>query len=266
MNKKSPLLEYEDNFVTSMGAWIPGKGVVLRGKNLFSEFGNKSWFELLLYSITGRDFTTNQIKLFEGMWSICTSYPDPRLWNNRVAAFCGSSRSTGALGLAAGIATSEAKIYGIKPIIKSFDFLVHSKISIDNGVSIESLVKKELEKFRIVSGYGRPVVKEDERIRPLMKLAKELGFDSGEHINLAFAVEKTLIKLGYPMRANIASIAAGLAADQCLNTEEYYYYVINCFTAGLISCTIDAANKPQGALFPIRCNKIEYAGKNNLKW
>ena len=41
-----------------------------------------------------------------------TSYPDARLWNNRVAALAGTARSTGTLGIAAALAVSEAKIYG----------------------------------------------------------------------------------------------------------------------------------------------------------
>ena len=68
------------------------------------------------------------------------------------------------------------------------------------------------------------------------------------------------------MKANIASVAAGLAADQKLSSREYYYYLINCFAVGIISCCKDSASKPEGALFPIRCEDINYLGKSCRSW
>ena len=41
------------------------------------------------------------------LW-VNTSYPDARIWNNRVAALAGSARSTGNLGVSAALAVSEA--------------------------------------------------------------------------------------------------------------------------------------------------------------
>lgn len=266
MNNNSPLQSHEDNWATSMGAFFPGERVVVRGKNLFEGFQDKSWFDLLLYSITGKEFTSEQIKLFDGIWSICTSYPDPRLWNNRVSALAGTCRSTGSLGLAAGTALSEANIYGMKPIIKSFDFLLDAEKKIEAGLTLENVIKSELKQFRVLSGYGRPIVNEDERIKPLMKLAERLGLDKGKYISLAFEIEDKLIKLGYRMRANIASIAAGLAADQGLTSREYYHYLICCFSIGIISCYIDASEHPEGTFLPLSCDRISYNGADIRKW
>ena len=260
------LIDAEDNWVTNVGASFPGEKVIIRGKDLFTSFYNKKWMELLLYSITGRNFTSNQIKLLEGIWVICTSYPEPRVWNNRVSALAGNYKSTGALGLAAGIAVSEANIYGMRPIVKSFDFLVKANENLKKGISLELLIESELKKNRTISGYGRPIVKEDERIKPLMRLASEQGLNEGVHTRLAFEVEKMLIKLGYRMKANIAAIAAGLVADQGLSCKEYYYYLINCFTIGLITCHLDASSRKEGTFFPLQCNRIFYQGSSKRSW
>jgi hypothetical protein len=99
-----------------------------------------------------------------------------------------------------------------------------------------------------------------------MKLAHHLGLDSGDHIKLAFEVEKELIGLGYRMNANVASIAAGLVADQGLTTREYYYYLINCFSIGLLLCNMDASVKKEGALFPLRCSRVSYEGPDKRLW
>lgn len=260
------LLLAETKWKTSMGLSFPGERVVFRGKDLFSELSEKSWMELLLYGVTGREFTKEQLKLFEAIWVISTSYPDPRIWNNRVSGFAGSCRSSGSLGLAAGIAVSEAQIYGMKPIIRSFEFLTDSNIKVKNGYVLSHLIKIYIKKYRALPGYARPVISIDERIEPLMKVAKELGLASGEHIKLAFEISDELRTLGYRMNANIASIAAGLVADQGLSTIEYYYYLINCFTIGFVTCHLDAITKKEGTLFPLTCKRVNYEGKEERNW
>ena len=266
MNKKSPLLSYEDNWETELGAFIPGESVVIRGKNLFEEFSKKPWIELLLFSITSRSFSDNQLKLFEGIWNICTSYPDPRLWNNRVGALAGTVKSTGSLGLAAATAVTEASIYGMRPIIKSFNLLIKTEEELKNGSNLNEFIKKELKFNRVVPGYGRPIVNIDERIEPLMRLADSLGLGKGKYIELAFIIEKAIQELGYRMNANIAVIAAGLVADQGLTAKEYYYYLINSFTVGIIACNYDASEKNVGTLLPLNCGRILYLGEGFREW
>jgi len=82
MTSPEKLLEAEDNWQTAMGLSFPGERVVIRGKDLFTELKDMRWMELLLFAITGRRFSENEIKLFEGIWVLCSSYPDPRVWNN----------------------------------------------------------------------------------------------------------------------------------------------------------------------------------------
>ena len=260
------LLQAEHKWKTSMGLLFPGEKVVFRGKDLFSELSDKSWMELLVYGVTGREFTKKQIKLFEAIWVICTSYPDPRIWNNRVSALAGSYRSTGSLGLAAGISISEAHIYGMRPILRSFDFLVDTNIKIKNGELLSVLIKNELKKYRSISGYARPIINEDERIEPLIEIAQSLDLASGEHMNLALLINDELSALGYRMKANIASIAAGLVADQGFSAKEYYYYLINCFTVGLITCHIDSSEKKEGTFFPLSCSRVYYQGSEKRIW
>ncbi|HFD13290.1 MAG TPA: hypothetical protein ENJ32_12610, partial [Crenotrichaceae bacterium] len=133
MKGPQTLLDAENNWQTDLGAWFPGERVVLRGKDLFHELGDYSWMGLLLYGITGREFNEKQIRLFEGMWTISTSYPDPRLWNNRVAALAGTTRSTSVLGISAATAVSEASIYGRRPDIRTIDFLYRAKKQLSSG-------------------------------------------------------------------------------------------------------------------------------------
>ena len=94
-----------------VGGCFMGSHVVFRGKDLHAELGDASWLDLYLFGITGRRFSSAQLRLLEAMW-VYTSYPDARIWNNRVAALAGSARSTGNLAISAALAASEAAIFG----------------------------------------------------------------------------------------------------------------------------------------------------------
>jgi citrate synthase len=260
------LLESEDHWVTNIGAWYPGERVVLRGKDLHHDFNDVPWMALLLYAITGRVFDKKQALLFEGMWTLCASYPDPRLWNNRVAALAGTTRSTGALAVGAATAVSEASIYGRRPDVQAFDFLVRTKAKLHNGADLRGLIAAEQQKYRIIPGFGRPVVRRDERIEPLMTMAGELGFSEGAYVKLAFEIEGILLKNRWRADMNIAVVAAALAADQGLFVNEYYQYTILAFSAGMIPCYLGALHKHQGTFFPLRCSRLKYKGRSRRAW
>src|SRR5919108_6452472 len=98
MRGPKQLLENEDRWVTTIGAYFPGERVVFRGKDLFHDLKDLSWMALLLYGITGRIPDERQVRLFNGFWTLCTSYPEPRIWNNRVAALAGNVKKQGTLG------------------------------------------------------------------------------------------------------------------------------------------------------------------------
>lgn len=256
----------EARWSTRMGAWFPGERVVYRGKDLLKDLANVRWMELLLLGITGRRLSDAQVRLFEGMWVIGTSYPDPRLWNNRVAALAGTARSTAALAVNAANAASEATIYGHRPIVGAHEFLLRARRLLAEGSSLSSVVAAELRARRHIPGYGRPLTSKDERIEPLLRLAATLGFDRGPYLRLAFEVDRELQRGRWRMRANVAAVAAGLAADQGLTSQEYYLLGILCFSAGVIPCYLDALRKPQGSFFPLRCDRLVYRGPAPRRW
>ncbi|MFO1349940.1 MAG: hypothetical protein U1F68_04355 [Gammaproteobacteria bacterium] len=266
MQGPKPLLEHEDRWVTRMGAWFSGERVVFRGKDLFHELKELRWMGLLLYGITGRMFNDQQLRLFEGIWTLCTSYPDPRIWNNRVTALAGTARSTAALAIGAATAVSEASIYGRRPDIRAIDFLLRTQQKLNQGADLGELIEAELKKYRGILGYGRPIVRKDERIAPLLALARETGLADGPYVKLAFAVERILLEGRWRLHMNVAILTAALAADQGLSRQEYYHYSVISFSAGLLPCYIDALNKPEGVFFPLRCDRIAYQGKADRVW
>lgn len=261
----STLLAYEDHWPTELGGVSVADGAVtFRGYDLLNALEDLSWMDLLMYGITGRHFSQTQLELFQGLWKISVSYPDPRIWNNRVAALGGSARSTPGLSLGAAIAVTDATIYGQRPMIGAFDFLQRARAARDRGEPLWEFVVRELKTHRTIPGYGRPLRSVDERLAPAQRLARRLGLWGGVHTRLAFEVADILKTRRMGM--NVAAIAAGLCADQDLSPPEYYRLTLLAFTAGLIHCELDAAKHPEGTLFPIRCERLHYSGPTRRRW
>ena len=259
------LAAYEDNWQTAMGAWFPGERVVLRGKDVFSELNDYSWMEYIVYAVTGKK---NPVlaKIIESLSLLSTSYPDPRLWNNRIAALAGTSRSTGALALSAGIAASEATIYGLKPIKGALDFLYRASEKKNKGISIKAIVKEELKINRCISGYGRPLTNVDERIAPALRFLSKIEADDGDFINLAFEIERYLKDSRYKYRMNIAALNAATVADLGVTVDEYYYTSTLAFIGGILPCHLDAQSKPEGMFYPLRVDRINSTATAKRIW
>ncbi len=262
------LLEFEERWRTQMGAWLPDEGkVILRGKEIFRDLKDFSWMAVLLYSITGRNFDDKSLKLFEAIWLIGTSYPDPRLWPNRIGALAATVRSTHGLGMGAAVAGCEAIIYGHRTNIRAIDFLLRTQKKLDDGANLDEWIKLEMKKYRGMVGYGRPFVPKDERIKVLLDIAQHLEFGEGNYVRLAFQIEEALIKGRWRRYMNISGLIAALTADQGFSPREHYYYMTLCFTAGIVPCFIDVMDKPEGSFFPLRCSHVQYEGQTQRrKW
>lgn len=266
MNGPELLQQNADHLKSRMGAFIPEEQrTVFRGYDLHADLKDMDWVELYVFGITGRHFSPQKIKLLHALW-VYTSYPDARLWNNRVAALAGTARSTGNLGTAAALAVSEASIYGRGIDVRASSFFRCTAQKINAGSTLEDCVRDEIKTHRGIAGYGRPITSADERIAPIMQLAKELGLNDGPYLHLAFAVEKFLLEGRWRWKMNYGALAAALAADLGLSTKEYYLYSFPAFLAGMQPCFIEAAERPEGTLFPLSCKHISYAGPAKRSW
>lgn len=260
------LLESEENWVTDMGAWFAGEKVILRGKNLFEDFRDQSWMELMMFTITGRQFDADQMRLLNCMWMWASSYPDPRIWNNRIAAYAGTARSTGVLGVAAGTAVSEASAYGKQVDMRAYDFISRMKTIRQAGGDLSATVVAELKSKRSLGGYGRPLINGDERIEPFLRLLAELDYDQLPHVQTALEIDSLLKTSRYRLSMNVAALAAAMAADQGLSRQEYYLYLVLAFSVGHLACYADAVNHTEGSFFPLRCSRIDYKGVKPRHW
>jgi hypothetical protein len=249
---------------TKVGACYPGTHAVFRGHDLHRDLRDMDWVSLFVFGITGRRLEPAQVEMLNALW-VYTSYPDTRLWNNRVAALSASARSSANLGLAAALALSEATVYGGGAGLRSITFLQQTATEVDGGADLATLVLSEA-RARRVYGYGRPINSTDERLPWIVALAQRLGLDGGRHYRLAFEVENILLPAFPKLRMNYAALHAALIADMGLSAREYQMLRLPTFLAGMPPCLVEAAAKPEGSLFPISCADIAYEGVVQRAW
>lgn len=244
---------------TALGGFFPGEGAQVRGLPLHEHSQDRRWFDLYLFALTGRQFTANEIELLETLWTY-TSYPDPRIWNNRVAALAGSSRASASLAIGAAIAVSDAHIYGLGPILEAYDFLASH--ALDDDVKLAEAIRTAPR----LGGYGRPIIAEDERIAPLMARAASLGLSGGPHIAAAFRIERLLAAANRPLKMNYGAPVAAFCLDLGLDREDCASFVATLFLGGMPPVWKEALSDPAGGLLPIPVATVEYEGATPRKW
>lgn len=250
---------------TAVGAAFPGERAVFRGHDIHQSLANMSWIGMLALGVTGRKLPSAHLQLLESIW-VFTSYPDARIWNNRIAGLAGTARSSGNLGISGALAVSEAYIYGRQNEFQAISFFIRAVKAKAEGVSLQQCIDQEMSDHGRIAGYGRPLANADERIAPTMQLARELRLADGPHVALAFELEQHLIASGKPLRMNFGALVSAFGADLGFSPKEYYHFLYPSFLAGMLPCFIEAADKPEGALFPTACAAVQYQGPPPRDW
>lgn len=249
MNTVEELYDAESEWESSVGGTIPGEGAFFRGKDMFKTFDSSNWIGMLYFSCTGKKLSENSEKFFNGIYSMCFSYPDARIWNNGVAALAATSRSTAQLGISAANAVSEATFYGGPPVMKSLDFFRRAKSKLDEGKSLEEIVVEEKQNNKFIFGYGRPVTLKDERIEPMLILLKKLDLYERPHIKLALAINEQLKLDNKHIGINAGGLFAAFCADEGMLPQELYYMMSISFSVGMVACYVDGLEKKEGLFF-----------------
>lgn len=265
MSGPHTLAEHAGILHTRMGAAFPGQRAVFRGHDLHRELKDLDWLSLCAFGIFGRHVPREQIQLMSSAW-VYSSYPDARLWNNRVAALAGTARSTPNLAISAAQAISEATIFGRGNEFRALDFFLKTQQALDAGAALPAYLEDFLRSGGRLAGYGRPISTSDERMPLTLALAEQLGLTNGRYLKLAFDIDRYFESTGRPLRMNLSSLLSAFAADFGWTAREFNMQLFCAFLAGMYPCYLEAADKPPGATFPTRCADVVYEGVPARNW
>ncbi|MDX8410785.1 MAG: hypothetical protein R8K46_02780 [Mariprofundaceae bacterium] len=214
----------------------------------------------MILALTGRVYSENESKFMERML-VVTSYPDPRIWCNRVAALAGTSRCSATSSLSAGLASSEGTLFGWRTTYYSAKFLEKAQqISAENGqAALETFINKTLSTTRSIHGFGRPLAGGEERIAPIDTAAEELGISNGPYLTTAKLIESMLTRSR--LFLNYGGYTAGRLMDLRFSSIEVYRVLTMAFYIGLLPCYVEAFENEPGTFLPIACEDILYEGR-----
>ncbi len=260
-----PLAAHTGAFRTAVGAAFPGERAVFRGRDLHAEVMHGTTFLQLCALAVGHELTADQAALLDTVM-VSTSYPDARIWCNRVASLAGSTRSTPTLALAAAHAAADARIYGRGNEHRAVAFLQRTLTAVRAGSDLDIALSEQIRTYGSLPGFGRPLHNGDERIIPWMRAARQYGAHDGDHVRLAFTIDERLKTSGKPLRMNAGGLVAAFGADFGFTPRQWAIMLFPGFLAGMSPCYLEALEKPVGAVFAARCDQVEYTGAPARTW
>lgn len=245
------------------GGWFPGKGVYCHGFSMLEELvGEKTYFQIMILNATGRLVEKSIADWSEGIYG-CLSWPDPRIWCNQIGALAGTARASNLAATVMGCLASDSRTYGALPIVEGATFIQQALKKYKQGISVAQIVTEIADanggKPKIV-GYVRPIAKGDERLETMERVSAALGITQGEHLTLAYEIEK-YIRDTYDEGMNINGYVAAVLSDNGFTPQEIYQISPVAVASGVTACYQDTIKRPPNSFLPLRCDDMDYQGK-----
>jgi citrate synthase len=245
------------------GAILSQGKVYSHGMDLLEELaGPASYMQVLMLNATGRLPERRFADWVEAVFTMM-SYPDSRIWCNKVGAFGGTGRTSPVAAVTAGVLASDTPQYGPGSVLRAMRFIIPALELRQSGMDIEDLigqlVRHPKKAAPIIPGYARPINRTDERVPVMERLAEEMRLNEGPHRQLAKGVSAYLEEK-HDLYINSTGYWAALVADQGLTAIEGYRLVSVIVNAGVMACYVDAHGRPPGSFLPLRCDDIDYQG------
>ena len=197
----------------------------------------------------------------EGLF-ICLSWPDPRIWCNKMGAFSAMTRAGPTAAIAAGGLAGDSTMYGpgTVPAVDAFLKSAYKQI-IEQGRSVEEFVDDVAYRGGKLHapGFARPLAKGDERITAMRRYADELGFVAGDYENLANRIEDHLAQReGEGL--NLSGYFTAFMYDRGYSMQELMGITAWCISTGVYAAYFEQIERPPEAFLSLKVDDIEYTG------
>ena len=255
--------KHREKIYSSIGGWFGGKDVQIHGHSMMTELlGHASYMQVIVLNSTGRLIDEKLASWLEGNF-IGMSYPDARIWCNQIGALSGAARTSVTAATVAGALAGDSRAYGgSKTALQGMVFIQSALNDYKLGSTVENIiagVNKNRNQQPIITGYARPVNKNDERLKPHEIMSDKLGFEVGEHLSLAYEISECL-QVDYNLGMNIGGYTSAFLSDAGFTPEEVYQIKCMVVSSGVTACYINSKNRPADSFQPLRCDDVQYTG------
>ncbi len=254
--------QYRGNIYSLKGGWRVGSGITTHGYSLLEDIHrNCSVFQVLILNVSGKLPERRLADLVEGLF-ICLSWPDPRIWCNKMGVFSAMTRSSATAAIACGGLAGDSKMYGAGtgPAIESFVTNAYEHI-VEGSDSVETFIEEHAYRGGklFAPGFARPLAKGDERIPAMRRYAKELGFEVGPYENMANQMEDYLShKDGEGL--NLSGYFTVFMKDRGYTIDEIMGIAAWSVSTGVYAAYFEYINQPPEAFLSLKVDDIGYVG------
>lgn len=251
--------------ITEVGGLAAGfrTEMVMRGYKMIEEMtGGITFIQAWFLALTGKLPTKAEDRVLNAYFANA-ALADSRFWFNRTTRLAATVKSPPAACFAAGLLTKDGVIFSIGPAYNTTKFFYDTLKKVKSGeATLEEIVKDRISKRIIISGYGRVLARgADERNPSFMKVVKESGLDTGEHVKLAYEIEALLQKHKNPdLHINAAGIRCAIKLDMGLKPHQAAIFVTLAHFIGMVGNVAEAYERPPGEFLPLTSEDIEYTG------
>lgn len=253
-------------FRSKIGGWRPNEAVYNSGYSMLDDLvGSASFFQVLVLNCTGKLPDKSLADWIEASF-VCLSWPDPRVWCNKMGTLAGNMRCTPAAAVTAGVLSSDSRMYAAGALDNGTAFITSALAEKNAGISTKIIIERALNKSQrnasskpAIMGYARPIASGDERIPAMERVTKQLGFEIGPHLTLAYEIDK-ILRLEFDESMNILGYCVAFLSDQGLKKSEINTIFSTWVNSGVHACYTEAMRNPPESFLPMHCSDILYLG------
>lgn len=166
----------------------------LRGKLVFGELlGKKSFMQVAALAVAGVEISESDGQLLEDI-GVLAQLADPRIWPLTVAKRIAANNGSLAEAVTAGIASLCTDQMTGLPSAGFMRFLDRVESEVLHGRTVESVVLGALDRGERIPGVGRPVLRGDERVPPMLEAIRRHGRRGRASVLLSLEVDRVLAR------------------------------------------------------------------------
>ncbi len=249
---------------STKGGWDIGGGIMTHGHSLLDEIlGKCSVFQVIIMNVTGKLPERRLADFVEALF-VCMSWPDSRIWCNKIGTFCAMTRTSATTAISAGGIAGDSTLYGAGTgyAVNTFIEKAYNTCVNPNTESVNTFIRENAYRSGrlFAPGFARPFVRGDERVPEMRRYARELGFEVGPYEKLANEIESVLnARDGEGL--NLSGYIIVCLKDLGYNIKEIMGFSAACVTTGIYASYFEYIDRPPEAFLPLHVSDIEYVGE-----
>jgi hypothetical protein len=213
----------------------------LRGRLVFKDLLSKqSFMQVAALAIAGIELSESDAQLLDHEGAL-TQLSDPRIWPLTVTRRIAVNGGTLAESVVAGLATLCTEQMTVLPVAGFMRYLGRVESHVRGGCSVEQAVAATLDQGERVPGIGRPVLKADERVPPMLELARRFGRADGPSMALALQIDAVVAERK-ALRVNSAGFQGALLRDMGFSPDAAAAFCLIYFLVPLLTHAASAVD------------------------